>query len=174
MFQNVPGKLLLFYRVQGFDQVWVLVHCCGYETFTEGMFASSKIISRHELSFQRSSTHWSVPTLECIMVDSISHGVVGIEEAKEKDGKLDYILASSIPMHKVMVVTDRKTEWASKFMHWGENLYNNGVTICAKHISILKKTIDTLAKNNRCTWPALTQTILPLRASIRQMIWYNR
>jgi hypothetical protein len=126
MFQNVPGKLLLFYRVQGFDQVWVLVHCCGYETFTEGMFASSKIISRHELSFQRSSTHWSVPTLECIMVDSISHGVVGIEEAKEKDGKLDYILASSIPMHKVMVVTDRKTEWASKFMHWGENLYNNG------------------------------------------------
>jgi hypothetical protein len=32
------------------------------------------------------------------MVDSISHGVVGIEEVREKDGKLDSILTSSIPL----------------------------------------------------------------------------
>ena len=124
--QNVPGKLLLFYRVFGFDQVWALVHCCGYETFAEGMFESSKLISRHEHSFQQSSTHRSVPTLEQIMIESISHGVVGIEEVKEKKGKLNSILTSSIPLHKVIVIADRKTEWASKFMDWGEDLYNNG------------------------------------------------
>jgi hypothetical protein len=61
------------------------------------------------------------------MVDLISQGVVEIEEVKEKeDGKLDYLLTSYIPMHKVIVVADRKTEWASKFMDWGESLYNNG------------------------------------------------
>jgi hypothetical protein len=79
LYQNVPGKLLLFYRLQDTAQVWALVHCCGYETFTEGMFESSKIISCHELSFQPSSTHRSVPTLEHIIVDSISHRVVGIK-----------------------------------------------------------------------------------------------
>jgi hypothetical protein len=126
LYQNHPGKLLLFYRLQDTAQVWTLVHCFGYETFTEGMFESSKIISRHELSLQPSITHRSVPTLGRIMVDLISHGVVGIKEVREKDGKLDSILASSIPMHKFMVVADRKNEWASKFMEWGEDLYNNG------------------------------------------------
>jgi hypothetical protein len=84
LYQNVPGKLLLFYRLPDTAQVWALVHCCGYETFTEGMFKSSKIISHHELSFQPSCTYCSAPTLEPIMVDSISHGVVGIEEVREK------------------------------------------------------------------------------------------
>jgi hypothetical protein len=107
LYQNVPGKLLLFYRLQDTAQEWALVHCCGYETFTEGMFESSKIISRHELSFQPSSTHCSVPTLERIMVDSISHEVVGIEKVREKNGKLDSILTSSLPRHKHMVVADR-------------------------------------------------------------------
>ncbi len=67
--QNVPGKLLLFYRIQGHDEVWALVHCCGYETYREGMFESSGIISRHELCFQPSSAHRSVPTLERITID---------------------------------------------------------------------------------------------------------
>jgi hypothetical protein len=58
LYQNVPGKLL-FYRLQDTAQVWALVHCCGYETFTEGMFEPSKIICCHELSFQPSSTHHS-------------------------------------------------------------------------------------------------------------------
>jgi hypothetical protein len=109
------------------------------------MFESSKIISRHELSFQPSSTHHSVPTLECIMVDSISHGVVGIEEVREKNGKLDSILTSSIPLHKVMVVADRKNEWASKFMEWGEDLYNNGDCdhLCRAYIDP--------TKDNQCT-----------------------
>jgi hypothetical protein len=150
--QNVSGKLLLFYRLQDTAQVWALVHCCGYETSTEGMFESSKIISRHELSFQPSSTHRSVPTLKCIMVDSISYGVVGIEEVREKDGKLDSILTSSIPLHKVMVVADRKNEWASKFMEWGEDLYNNGDCdhLCRAYIGP-KKRINALAKMDRCT-----------------------
>jgi hypothetical protein len=60
------------------------------------------------------------------MVDLISHGVAGIEEGREKNGKLDSILTSSIPLHKVMVVADRTNEWASKFMEWGEDLYSNG------------------------------------------------
>ena len=67
--QNVPGKLLLFYRIQGHDEVWALVHCCGYDTYREGMFESSGIISRHELCFQPSSAHRSVPTLERITID---------------------------------------------------------------------------------------------------------
>jgi hypothetical protein len=125
LYQNVPGKLLLFYHLQDTAQVWALVHCCGYESFTEGVFESSKIISHHELSFQPSSTHRSVPTLERIMVDLISHGVVEIEEVREKNGKMDSILTSSIPLHKVKVVADRKNEWASKFMEWGEDLCNN-------------------------------------------------
>jgi hypothetical protein len=141
LYQNIPGKLLLFYRLQDTAQVWALVH----ERFTEGMFESSKIISRHELSFQPSSTHRSVPTLERIMVDSISHGVVGIEEVREKNGRLDSILTSSIPLHKVMVVTDRKNEWASKFMEWGEDLYNNGDCdhLCRAYIDP--------TKDNQCT-----------------------
>jgi hypothetical protein len=109
--------------------------------------------SHHELSLQWSSTHHSAPTLKCIMVDFISQGVVEIEDVKEKDGKLDSILTSSIPMHKVMVVADRKTEWASKFMDLGESLYNIGdCDHLAEHSSILKKTFNALAKKNRCTW----------------------
>jgi hypothetical protein len=109
------------------------------------MFESFKIISPHELSFQPRSTHRSVPTLERIMVDSISHGVVGIEEVREKKGKLDSILTSSIPLHKVMVVADRKNEGASKFMEWGEDLYNNGDCdhLCRAYINP--------TKDNQCT-----------------------
>jgi hypothetical protein len=145
LYSNVPGKLLLFYRLQDTAQVWALVHCCGYETFTEGIFESSKIISRHGLSFQPRSTNRSVPTLKRIMVDSISHGVVGIEEVREKDGKLVSILTSSIPLHKVMVVADRRTEWASKLMEWRENLYHNGGCdhLCRAYIDP--------EKDNQCT-----------------------
>jgi hypothetical protein len=145
LYQSVPGKLLLFYRLQDTTQVWALVHCCGYETFTEGMFEFSKTISRHELSFQPNSTYRSVPTLKHIMVDLISHGVVGIEEVREKNGKLDSILTSSIPLHKVMVVADRKNEWASNFMEWGEDLYNNGD---CDHL--FRAYIDP-TKDNQCT-----------------------
>jgi hypothetical protein len=136
---------LLFYLLQDTAQVWALVRCCGYETFTDGMFESSKIISRHELSFQPSSTHCSVPTLKRIMADSISHGVVEKEEVRENNGKLDSILTSSIPLHKVMVVADRKNEWASKFMEWGEDLYNNGDCdhLCQAYIDPTKE--------NQCT-----------------------
>ena len=96
--------------------MWALVHCCGYESFNDGMFESSRIISRHGMCFQRSSTNRSVPTLERITVDSISHGVLAIEEIKLPDGKLDSVLTSMLPNHKVMVVADRKNEWASLFM----------------------------------------------------------
>ena len=57
------------------------------------------------------------------MVDSISHGVLGIEEVKQPGGKLESIQTSSIPMHKVMIIAGRKTECASKFMDWGESIY---------------------------------------------------
>ena len=106
--QNVPGKLLLFYHIQGHPEVWALVHCCGYETYREGMFESSGIISHHELCFQPSSAHRSVPTLERITIDSISHGVVGIEEIKEVGGNLVNIRTNTIPEHKVMIIADRK------------------------------------------------------------------
>jgi hypothetical protein len=95
------------------------------EIFKEGMFESSGIMSRHELCFQQSSKYWSVPTLERITVDSISHGVLGIEKFKAPAGKLDSIITSTIQMHKVMIVANRKTEWVSKFMDWGESLYHN-------------------------------------------------
>jgi hypothetical protein len=96
-YQNVPGKLLLFYHIKGSAQVWAhLVHCCGYEIFKEGMFESSGIMSLHELCFQRSSKYWSVPTLEPITVDSISHGVLGIEESKAPGGKLDSVITSTL------------------------------------------------------------------------------
>ena len=120
MHVNVPCKLLLFYRIEGSSEVWALVHCCGYESFNDGMFEPSRIISRHGMCFQRSSTNRSVPTLERIMVDSISHGVLAIEEIKLPDGKLDSVLTSTLPNHKVMVVADRKNEWASLFMEWGD------------------------------------------------------
>ena len=123
--QNVPGKLLLFYRIEGSTQVWALVHCCGYETFTEGMFETSAIISRHELCFQPSSAHRSVATLERITINSISHGVVGIEEMKSPGGKLNSIRTDCITKHKVMVIADRKNAWASQFMDWGEQIYED-------------------------------------------------
>ncbi len=43
------------------------------------------------------------------MVDSSLHGVLGIEEFKEAGGKLDSIVTSTIPMHKVMIIAGRKT-----------------------------------------------------------------
>ena len=124
-FQNVPCKLLLFYKIAGSDQVWALIHCCGYDTFSEGMFESSRIISRHELCYQRSSTNRSVLTLERITVDSISHGVLGIEEIKGPNGKLESILTSTVRNHKVMIVADCQKEWASMFMDWGDQLYHS-------------------------------------------------
>jgi hypothetical protein len=123
--QNVPGKLLLFYCIEGTEQVWALVHCCRYETSNERMFESSRIISSHQLCFQPSSAHRSVSRLERITIDSISHGVVGIEEVKNTGGKLNSIRTSTIPTRKVMVLADRKNEWASQFMDWGEEIYQN-------------------------------------------------
>jgi hypothetical protein len=86
------------------------------------------------------------------MVDSISHGVVGIQEVREKNGKLDSILTSSIPLHKVMVVADRKNDGPPSSWN-GEKTYITMViaTIFAEHTSITQKTINARAKMNHCT-----------------------